>query len=248
MDIPARYFGLGLIGFADDEGYGSADIFSLSAKITGDRNHPDAASWYASLEGTGFIKTYEVTEDGHTKRYYHVVKFLKHQKIDRPTPSEIRLRIGDLFTVTKETSPPQVETTSPTLAQRIWREDCEAVIAAWSGRFGAEKALSGKAPEAQAGLVIKAAHHSSVSPLYLLSKIPTDANTPWPYFIKMCGVKVRAKKTSITEVIDLPDGMRRSHHWNNWLDRHRTQCADVAAITKALAERLSMPKIGGQVK
>ena len=255
LSVSARYLAQGLKDHADDEGYGNADLRSIAARIIGDVSRiGDVTEWYAELENVGYLTTYEIERDGHQKRYYHIPHFTSNQRIDKPSPSAIREHLHPKKEAAVEDQPPAADppkpkTTSPTLMQRIWREDCDYIVGAWRVRFADVHALPEKSAHSQAGLLIKAANYSGVHPEYLLSQIPRGKCKPWPYFIRMCEITVRKKgATTIGKVVELPDAMRRTHSWQVWLERHRTQSTELSEITNALAAALNAnakPKQGG---
>lgn len=82
-----RLLFMGLVSNADDEGYGRANPKLLRSSIFpyDDLRVSDCEKWLSRLGGLGLIALYEV--DGQT--YYHLPNFLKHQTINRPTPSSI---------------------------------------------------------------------------------------------------------------------------------------------------------------
>lgn len=88
LDDFTQLLALGLLNYADDEGYFNAnpkliqaDIFPLrdvSGRIPVSVTH---------LSNQGFLKLYQAT-DGRT--YGHIVNFLKHQVINKPKESKIK--------------------------------------------------------------------------------------------------------------------------------------------------------------
>ncbi len=85
-----------LLNHADDEGYFKANPKLVQAACCPLRE--DSVSPHGGLiqlEEIGFVTLHQGS-DG--KSYGHIVKFTKHQKINRPTPSKIK----DLITLTED--------------------------------------------------------------------------------------------------------------------------------------------------
>lgn len=86
--IPARYGLVLLFGYLDDSGRGIddnrllvADLFPLDRDVT----EKKLATWKKLWVDGGMVCLYQV--DG--TRYLHAVKWDRHQRINRPTPSRI---------------------------------------------------------------------------------------------------------------------------------------------------------------
>ena len=84
----AMLLAIGLLNHADDEGYFKANI-ALVKKTVFPLREPSVSIHGAltELSNIGFIRLCEGT-DG--KKYGHVVNFVKHQKVNRPTVSKIK--------------------------------------------------------------------------------------------------------------------------------------------------------------
>lgn len=85
----ARLVAIGLLNCADDEGWFNANeklISSLLFPLT----EPSVSihECFIQLIGTGYLKLYKCNKA--KKIYGLVVNFLKHQKVNRPTPSKIK--------------------------------------------------------------------------------------------------------------------------------------------------------------
>lgn len=80
-----RLLFMGLISSADDEGYGRANPKLLRSSLFpyDDLRVSDIDKWLSRLGGLRLIALYQV--DGQT--YYYLPNFLKHQTINRPSPS-----------------------------------------------------------------------------------------------------------------------------------------------------------------
>ncbi len=82
-----RLLAIGLLNFADDEGYFYADAaFVRNALRPLD---DDSASTRRMLEVLSRIGWVEIREHPTQGKIGKILSFLKHQKIDRPTPSKI---------------------------------------------------------------------------------------------------------------------------------------------------------------
>lgn len=87
LDIPTRLLFIGLWSYVDDHGRGRdnaqlivADLFPLDNVRDSFEN---VSRGLSQLEKVGLIHRYEVSG----KRYFHVVTWDKHQKVDKPQPS-----------------------------------------------------------------------------------------------------------------------------------------------------------------
>lgn len=84
----ARLVAIGLLNYADDEGYFWANPLLLrGALFPFDEDSSKLRRSIAQLVEKGYIKVGK-TADG--RECGHVVNFCKHQRIDRPKPSEIK--------------------------------------------------------------------------------------------------------------------------------------------------------------
>lgn len=83
----ARLLFISLWNFCDDEGRLSANPLQIKARVfPGDSLAPDEIDvWLSELHAVGLIDIYEVDE----KRWLAVTGWKNHQKIDRPTASNI---------------------------------------------------------------------------------------------------------------------------------------------------------------
>ena len=88
ISFPARLFYIGLWNFADDEGRGKGHSKLLKAHIFpyDDDINVDKLKKEVSIK----VEWYEVNN----QQYYNLPNFLKHQRIDRPTPSKLPLNEG----------------------------------------------------------------------------------------------------------------------------------------------------------
>jgi hypothetical protein len=87
---PAALLAIGLLNYADDEGYFQADPRRIKAAVFPLRETTiPVTQMLRELEEVFFIETTTGT-DG--KPYGRVATFTEHQKINRPTPSKIRPR------------------------------------------------------------------------------------------------------------------------------------------------------------
>lgn len=80
-----RLLFMGLISYADDEGYGRANPKLLRSSLFpyDDLRVSDVQKWLSRLGGLRLIVLYQV--NGQT--YYHLPNFTKHQTINKPTSS-----------------------------------------------------------------------------------------------------------------------------------------------------------------
>lgn len=92
--ILARLNFHGLISMADDEGRGQGDLKWLMGRLhafMGGLTEDSMSESLAELEKVGCVVFYEVNGE----RYYWLPNFLKHQRINRPTPSRIPAYSGN---------------------------------------------------------------------------------------------------------------------------------------------------------
>jgi hypothetical protein len=84
----AKLLFIGLISFADDSGRGRGAFGVVSgALFPFDSDALDKMpSWFGELEKEGLVRRY-IASDG--RHYYDIPKFLKHQKIDKPSQSRL---------------------------------------------------------------------------------------------------------------------------------------------------------------
>lgn len=87
MSRDARLLAIGLISFADDEGRFPATISAISGYVFpyDDLSPARVKGWLREVVDSGMVRIYEV--DG--RPYGQVPKFLKHQRINRPQPSQL---------------------------------------------------------------------------------------------------------------------------------------------------------------
>lgn len=81
----ARLLAIGLISFADDEGRFPAAPAAFGGYVFPFDDIPvvKLRKWLAECEASDFVRTWTVG----TARYGVVTNFMKHQRINRPTPS-----------------------------------------------------------------------------------------------------------------------------------------------------------------
>jgi hypothetical protein len=88
--LPAetRLLAIGLLNHSDDEGYFRATPQILKAAIFPySDNSTNIPRMLQELSGAGYVRL-GIGEDG--KQYGHVINFLRHQRVDKPKPSEIK--------------------------------------------------------------------------------------------------------------------------------------------------------------
>ena len=88
-ELPAEthLFAAGLLTYADDEGYFNANPGLVKAGVFPLRESSlSIHCMFTDLSNAGFLR-FGLGPDG--RRYGHVVEFLKHQRVNRPTPSKI---------------------------------------------------------------------------------------------------------------------------------------------------------------
>lgn len=100
-----------LLGYADDEGYFNANPKLVQAECCPLREDSvSVQDRLISLVEIGYLRL-GTAEDG--KRYGHIIKFLEHQRVNRPTPSEIK----KLHIKWEESSSPHAQITEPSLPE-----------------------------------------------------------------------------------------------------------------------------------
>lgn len=103
LSAEANLLAIGLLNQADDEGFFKANPMLLNAAVFPIRETSSTIHCLISeLSNIGYIKLFDGS-DG--KQYGHVTNFLKHQKINRPTPS----KYAPLIEFTEETVSPHTK-------------------------------------------------------------------------------------------------------------------------------------------
>jgi len=88
LSAETHLFAAGLLTYADDEGYFNANHGLVKAAVFPLRESSVSThDMLTHLSNIGFLR-FGIGTDG--RRYGHIVEFLKHQRINRPTPSKIR--------------------------------------------------------------------------------------------------------------------------------------------------------------
>lgn len=90
---PTRLLAIGLLNCSDDEGYFNANYKLLEASIF-PLTDPSMSvhECLKQLCEIGYVKLYKCSKG--RKTYGQVVNFMKHQKVNRPTPSKIRADVN----------------------------------------------------------------------------------------------------------------------------------------------------------
>jgi hypothetical protein len=242
LEIPARYLFIGLFSLADDEGFVTANAKSLNVQVFGGECElAKVRQWLGAIESTKMIVPVVVDpNDNIGGRYYHLPRFLDHQKINRPLPSAIHSRLAERArkeaTEAHEPRPeppsaPPVESPVPSKPDDAPAK-CEVATPGASSKKTTQAqsmyredvdavrcAWLARFPEhaiepSTAGLILKDAYRVDIDPRYLIQRIKAGATSPLGYFRRM----VSAKNPG---AITLPDGMKRTHGYNAFGQRAR---------------------------
>lgn len=127
LPIATRFTFLGLICFADDDGYVTANHRSLASMIYHDAGNEMIDQAMAALMKLKRIERIVIdADDEEFGAWYRVVNFKKHQRIDKPIPSKITLALQQ-----------KVQKTAPETEQMglSLTEQRSPVIAFWKTRY-----------------------------------------------------------------------------------------------------------------
>lgn len=84
----ARLLAIGLLNFSDDEGYFKASPRTIRVQIFPFQDDStNVLGMLQELSSGGYLRLFEGS-DG--REYGHIVNFTKHQRVDKPKPSEIK--------------------------------------------------------------------------------------------------------------------------------------------------------------
>lgn len=213
--LNARYIFIGLISHADDEGYVSANLKGIRQKIcgAGPEHDEDIKLSLAELERLGSIIRITIDEDDPVSgSFYWIPKFLEHQRVSKPQPSTIKKRIIeaglDPDKVKKKSRPVLGK---PTSNQMAARQEVQDMMDIWLITFP-----SSPISAAQANIVIDGCSDLGMDPPFVIAEILGKAKPrrPFAYFIEI------TKKDNPRRP-ELSDEMKRTHSFNNWIDRYK---------------------------
>lgn len=94
LPIPCRLLFIGLISNADDEGRLEGHVGLIRSRVfpaDDDVSNRKVEGWLNTLDQHDFIGLYQV--EG--RPYIEIVNWQKHQKVDKPNPSDLPLRNGN---------------------------------------------------------------------------------------------------------------------------------------------------------
>jgi hypothetical protein len=105
--LPAltRLLAIGLLNYADDEGYFRATPALIRAAIFPFEDSLNVHGMLMELSSTGYLELFETSEG---KQFGRITKFTTHQKVSHPQPSQIKEQIKDLEPFTEDSwNPPE---------------------------------------------------------------------------------------------------------------------------------------------
>lgn len=222
VSIGARYLMIGLISYADDEGYQQQNAESLSACVFGGSESPSTTRAYlAELET---VKLIDVRLDTSDNEFWliSVINFREHQYISKAKASRLKDRFHDVPPIPRgsvaplnDDVPPEDEPTPPKVDrsqhQQAYREDVDFVIFTLQNRCPQAEKIT----HSMAGSILKWCQAENMHPDYVMSRVPGTHTNPFLYIRAALTNPVPADRLSV------PSEMRRTHSWNVFWTRQR---------------------------
>ncbi len=215
---------IGLISYADDEGYQQQNAESLAACVFGGSvTTDDIREHLAALEKLRLI---DVTLDSTDTEFWliHIINFLEHQYISRPQKSRIKARFHDIsgkaesllnepVTSLNDDTPPAEPQSNDNHAPRhkTYAEDIDYVIHTLQNRCVKAEPVT----HSMAGSILKLCELQQMHPDYVMSRVPSTHTRPFLY------IKAALADPPPAERLAVPSEMRRTHSWSVFYSRQR---------------------------